>query len=541
MVGVNISWPACLKDKLTFTRFTVQSLQGLHSKVVVMGAVSNPKIQKLLKKYRSISLLEKTKAVLEWDLNVNLPPKASRARARQIAFITQLLTRHWQDPQLRKLIEEAAAGREKLTPIEKAILRNLEYQAQLYFKVPAKIIVERARVTAKAFPVWKKAKEESRFQDFAPYLQRIVWLSQEIAQYLGYEDNPYDALLNLYEPQLRSKGCEEIFSQLQPALTKLLTRIQNSPQYSRAHQQKALFEQFTYPQATQRKLALFVLRRMGYDLKAGRLDSSAHPFTIDFSPTDVRITIWFRRNDLRSSLMAAMHEGGHALYEQGIPPELEQTPLESGVSLGIHESQSRFWENQVGRSLAWGSFLFPILEASFANFPRVELQDFLLYLNWVEPGLIRVEADEVTYNLHIILRFELENALINEQIKVEDLPEMWREKMQKYLGVEPTHAAEGILQDVHWSLGYLGYFPTYTLGNLYAAQFAQTMREEIDLEELLSRGELSPLLNWLREKIHRHGSTYWPQELCQRVTGQKLQPHFFLEYLQHKFQQIYEY
>jgi len=501
--------------------------------------IRNKKVERLVEKYREISLLGKVSAVLGWDLNVNLPPKGSEGRAAQTAYLTALIADKWLDKEFRKLLEDVNKTKSKLNLEEEAIVRNLNYRGKLYFKVPKKTIVEQSEVTSKAFMVWKEAKKNDKFKDFEPHLKKIVKLNQIIAEHLGYKDNKYDALLDLYEPGLTVKFCKKIFGKLQPELTKTLKKVQKSKNYDRVGD--LVDGRLSYPEQDQKRIAFFALRRMGYDLDAGRMDVSPHPFTETLGRQDVRLTTRYHENDFRESFTASMHEAGHGVYEQGVKDEYDLTPLEGGVSLGIHESQSRFWENQLGRSYEFIKFITPIFHAFYAEqLSKVSTNTLYALFNQVKPSLIRVEADEVTYNLHIILRFELENDLINYKLLVKDLPEVWRAKMKRYLGIVPETDREGVLQDVHWSYGAMGYFPTYTLGNLYAAQITATMRKELDLEDLAERGELGTILTWLRSNIHQYGSLYWPDELIKKVTGKGLDPNYFLRYINKKYSKIYQ-
>lgn len=504
-----------------------------------MKGIKSRNIKKLLEYYREISLLGKIEAVLGWDLNVNLPSKASEERALQSAYLTGITTDKWLNPEFRNLLEETLAQKDELNFPEQAILRNLERGAKFYFRVPKEIIIATSKTTSEAFIVWREAKRKNQFSEFLPYFKKVVELNQIIAAHLGSKKNLYDALLDLYEPGLTAAFLEDVFNKLQPTLTKMSNKIR----LAKDSKQRILLisDQLNYPESDQRQLAIFALKKMGYDLQSGRMDVSPHPITTGLGRFDIRITNRFKESDFRESLMIALHETGHALYEQGINPEYNGTPLEGGISLGVHESQSRFWENQVGRSREFLEYLTPIFQAFYQEqLADVGSETIIRSFNEVKSGLIRVEADEVTYNLHIILRFELENALINNKIKVENLPEIWRAKMKKYLGVVPETDQEGVLQDVHWSYGNFGYFPTYTLGNLYAAQFTAKMKEELNLPELLKRGELGTILSWLRENIHQHGSLYWPEELVQKVTGEKLNPQYFLDYIESKYSQIYK-
>ncbi len=492
----------------------------------------------LLTAYKEISLLNKINSLLGWDLNVNLPEKGAEERAQQTAYLTKLISDKWLDEEFKDLVEESDESDKSLSEEERAMVRNLKHEGKFYFKVPQKVIVEFSEETSKAFMAWQKAKKEDNFKDFEPHLKKLVKLNQLIADHLGFKENKYDALLDLFEPGLTTKEVAAVFNELQPELTMLLKNIQKSKTYN--INPDLIDGTRTYPVDDQRQLSLFVLRRMNYDLDAGRMDVSSHPFTDTLGAFDVRITNRYKSTDFIESIMVAMHEGGHALYEQGIEPEYSVTPLEGGVSLGIHESQSRFWENQIGRSEAFAKFLTPILHAFYPEaLSDFGAETFYRAFNQVKPGLVRVEADEVTYNLHIALRFEIEQGLVNDKMNAADLPEIWRAKMEKYLGVVPDTDREGVLQDVHWSHGMMGYFPTYTLGNLYAAQFTDTMEKEFNLNDLIEKGELGTVLSWLRTNIHQYGGLYWPKELVKKVTGKPLNAKYFTDYLRKKYTALY--
>ncbi len=425
----------------------------------------NKTVCDLLDYYKEIALIGSIESVLGWDLSVNLPPKASEERAEQAAYLTKLASDKWLNEGFRKLLEDATKEIERLGNEEAAIVRNLNHSAKFYHKVPQDIIIEFSKTSSMAFMAWQKAKEQDNFKEFEPHLTKMVSLNQIVAKHIGYKSNPYDALLDLYEPGLTAANGRRIFGKLQPELTSILKKILKSKTYKDKSLDNLTVDK-NYPVELQKQISLFVLRKTGYDLEAGRMDISSHPFTSSLGRHDVRITNRYKANDFRESIMIALHEGGHALYDQGVNEKYEYTPLDGGVSLGIHESQSRFWENQMGRSLEFMQYLSPVLHAFFPE----QLKDtgdekLFRFFNRVTPSLIRTEADEVTYNLHIALRFELEEALVNDKVKVKDLPGIWREKMKKYLGVVPAADREGVLQDVHWSHGPMGYFPTYTLGN----------------------------------------------------------------------------
>lgn len=496
--------------------------------------IKNTSIKKVLEKYKAFSLLTKVNAVLDWDTNVNLPSKGAETRGKQSALITEYITNFWLDPQIKEVLEQLED--KNLTHEESAILRNLKHMGAYYYKVPKALILEKAEATTKAFMVWQKAKQDNSFSDFQTYLQKNVDLDIQIAEHLGYESNPYDALLNLYEPQLTAQFVETIFKSLRKEQVQLLRKILDSKNYD--SQNTSVSSSDVYETMQQEKLCKYVLNLMDYSLDEGRLDISAHPFTNSLGRYDVRITTHYHPNDFKPALSSTIHEAGHALYELGVDPDYDMTPLEGGVSMAIHESLSRFWENQIGRNPIFLKFLLPHIQKTFPH-KAFEFNQLVRSMNEVKQSLIRTEADEVTYNLHIMLRFEIENDLINKKIEVKDLPEIWQTKMRDYLVIMPKNDREGVLQDVHWSYGSFGYFPTYALGNLYAAQFAATMKKSINIDEFLSTGNLKPILEWLRKNIHVHGSLKWPKELVHEVTGEELNPKYFLDYLNEKYRRIY--
>jgi carboxypeptidase Taq len=381
-----------------------------------------------------------------------------------------------------------------------------------------------------------EARQKSDFSIFAPHLKTIVALKKEEADYLGYEASPYDALLDAYEPGLTVAQVAPLFASLKTPLVALLKKIKGAPVSPSDD-----FLHLYYAPERQLAFGQRVLEAMGYNARNGRQDISAHPFTTSFHPTDVRITTRVDEHDLLSSLFSSIHEGGHALYDQGLNPDYFGTPLGEALSLGIHESQSRLWENGIGRSKAFWKYFYPVLQKTFPEaLQKIDMENFYAAINIVRPSLIRVEADELTYNLHIMLRFEIERALMEENLPVEALPTLWNEKMKEYLGVVPDSDADGVLQDVHWSGGAIGYFPTYTLGNLYSVQFLNQAKKEMpDLMSHVEKGNLLPLKTWLNEKIHRWGRSYPSDELVRRVTGEPLNPRYFIEYLTEKFDEIY--
>jgi carboxypeptidase Taq len=478
-------------------------------------------MNELLAKYKEIVLLGNIQGLLGWDTEVNLPVNGSKGRALQSALLTGLIVDRWNDKEFKSLLFKLNKSK-KISLKEKAILRNLNHSAKVYYKVPKKILIKESELTSKAFVVWTKARKENNFNLFAPYLEELLNLSKEISEYLGYKNNPYDALLDLYEPGLTADFCKFIFDKLTPELVNVIKNIKQE-NLSKNKTQISTEEQ--------KKLCIFILEKMGYDFNSGRMDIAPHPFETTLGRHDVRITNRYKKDSFIESLTGAMHEGGHALYEQGVNEKFEYTPLDHGVSLGIHESQSRFWENIIGRSQEFAIY--------FASKVNISSKDLFKLTNYVKPGFIRVEADEVTYNLHIALRFEIENDLINGKIEVKDLPEVWNSKMKKYLGIVPKNNSMGVLQDVHWAHNSFGYFPTYTLGNLYGAQWRTFMKKELDINKLVREGNFKPILSWLRKNIHQHGSLYYPEELVKKVTGENLNPDYFLNYIKEKYQIVY--
>ncbi|HSW88297.1 MAG TPA: carboxypeptidase M32 [Candidatus Saccharimonadales bacterium] len=501
--------------------------------------ITNPTVKKLLEHYKEISMLVKIKGLLEWDLNVNLPTKAGPERGIQTAYLAEKITDLWYVPEFREaLVETQHIASLHLNPEEQAIVRNLSYSAKYYYNIPKEIIIQKEKLTSEAFPVWNKTKENNDYKSFFPYLKEIIEITKLEAKHLGYKDNPYDALLDLYEPGNTAKFCETTFGKLKKELIILLKKIQ--PACRQAGASQLINDNLLYSKLGQKRLSHFLMRRMGFDFEAGRLDESPHPFTQGLNRHDIRATTRFKDKDFIEPILSTIHETGHALYEQGVDIEYTGTPLEYGVSLGIHESLSRFWENMVGKDPKFLHFLTPILQSTYPKqLGMVSEDEMIQQVNMVQPSLIRIQADEVTYSLHIILRFEMENELLNGKLRPEDAAEAWKAKSKELLGIEPTTDSDGIMQDVHWTYGAIGYFPAYALGNLYGAQFLSAMRKEVDVDKELSQGNLLPIKGWLDVNIHKHGSLYFPDDLVKKVTGKSLDPQYFVDYLNKKYSKIY--
>jgi carboxypeptidase Taq len=430
---------------------------------------------------------------------------------------------------------EKLETRDDLEEKDRASLRVVGKAYRRHKAIPPSFYEEYAIAASRSQSAWEEAKAKSDFGLFKDHLEKMVDYARKFAEYYGYDDSPYDALIEEFEPGMTSAELKQIIEPLREELAPFIKRLVDE-----GTRPEDGFIRDSFPEQMQRELSLKALGAMNYDFEAGRLDKAVHPFTTTIGPGDVRVTTRFLPNNLFSGLSSSMHEGGHALYDQGIGDDLQWSGIGEGASFGIHESQSRLWENLVGRSREFWQYFAPIVGQVIPKLSSISAEKLYRAINIVEPSLIRVEADEVTYNLHIMLRFELEEGLISGRINVADLPDLWRDAMDRYLGVVPEDDASGVLQDVHWSSGLFGYFPSYMLGNLYSAQFfASALKDIPDLKDKISRGELSALLEWLRDRIHRHGKMYEPKELIERVTGAKPTGAYFMRYIVDKYTEIY--
>jgi carboxypeptidase Taq len=499
---------------------------------------TNGALTSLKSRLATIQDLEGATAMLSWDQQTYMPPGGAPARAEQLATLSRLGHELLVAPETGALLDQAA--QEMATEAgsdDAALVRVARRDYEKAVKLPPDLVAELARTRAMAQEVWARARASNDYAAFAPWLTRIIELTRQVAECLGYQDRLYDALLDQYEPGTTTAQVAAMFAELKPGLIGLLKRI---GERGKSIDDSVLHGE--YDEQQQREFSERIVRALGYDFTRGRQDKAVHPFCTSFSCDDVRITTRFDPRFIAQALLASAHEAGHGMYEQGIPAEFERTPLRAGASLGVHESQSRLWENLVCRSRGFWERFFPELKSVFPNaLTDSDPEQFYRALCKVTPSLIRVEADEVTYNLHILLRFELENDLLEDRLSVADAPAAWNAKMQEYLGLTPPDDTHGILQDIHWSHGIMGYFPTYSIGNLLSAQLWEKATAEIPgLPEQITRGEFAPLLGWLREKIHRHGRKYLPNELIQQVTGEPLQSGSYLRYLTAKYSELYQ-
>jgi carboxypeptidase Taq len=492
----------------------------------------------LLARMADLRGLQGAIAILSWDQETYLPPRGARARGEHLSTLQGLLHEKLTAPELGDALAavEAAEGQ---PPDGGAMLGVLRFERDRALGIPARLVRELAAAQSAALVAWREAREASAFPIFAPHLERLLALRREMADALlptlargpapGPDPERYDALLEGYEEGMRVARLEPLFEKLAGWLVPLVHRLASSTPPSDPLAGRR------FDGEAQWSFSLELLDAMGFERDAGRLDRSVHPFTISADPGDVRLTTRICEELPCSSVFSALHEGGHGLYEQGLPAETRRTSLCAAASMGLHESQSRLWENLVGRSLPFWRHFYPRMQARFPALADVSLVDFHRSVNRVQRSLIRVEADEVTYNLHIALRFELELALLRGRLAVKDLPAAWNDRTQALLGLRPARDAEGVLQDIHWAWGELGYFPTYTIGNLYAASlFAAARREVPRLEEEVAAGRLLPLRDWLRERVHRVGRALPAEEIVRRATGRGLCDDDFRAYLEAK-------
>lgn len=495
-------------------------------------------LSELKSQLAEITYLGQAAGLLGWDQHTYMPPGGAEGRAEQLSVLGKIVHERFTSDEIGRLLDGAERETASLDEdsLDHQLVRMTRYDYDLARKLPSDFVAESARTTSMAQTVWAEARKNDDFPAFSPWLAKNLDLAKRTVDYYGYDEHPYDALLNLYEPKMKTGEVQALFDQVRPvvvALVKAVVEKGEPVDTSILHR--------SYPEDAQEAFAKKVVAAFGYDFNRGRLDRTVHPFASSFGRGDCRITTRYDANFLPMALMGTMHEAGHAMYEQNVGEDLAGTPLEAGCSNSVHESQSRLWENLVGRSEAfWKSYYKPLAE----QFPESVMagEESTLYraLNCVSPSLIRVEADEVTYNLHIILRFEMEKDLLTGKITVDEAPAAWNAKMQDYLGIAPPTNREGVLQDVHWSMGGMGYFPTYSLGNFLSVQLFDTAtKANPAIGDQIAAGEFSGLFQWLKENVWRYGRRYFPQELIKKATGRPLETGPYIQYLKTKFGKIY--
>jgi carboxypeptidase Taq len=492
-------------------------------------------IEELKKEFTDITRLNHIYSLLGWDEQVNLPKGSFGGRAEQKGLMSKIVHERLISDKIGKLIKEA----EKLTDlslVDSATLREAKRDYEQEVKLPTELVEEISKTSSHGYIKWVEARKKNDFSIFQPLLEKLVGLKIQVAEKLDTHPDPYSTLIDLYEPGATYDWIANIFNKSKESLNRIIKKLNNSsdkPDFSILTQK--------WDENKQWDFSIEVIKGLNYDFDRGRQDKSVHPFTTSLSSSDTRFTTRIDENFVSTCIFGSIHECGHALYDMGFMEEIHDSVLANGCSMGIHESQSRMWENMVGRSIEFWKYFYPKLKISFPNnLWDKNIEEFYRSINTVQHSLIRVEADEVTYGMHIILRFELERDIIEGKVQVSELPDLWNEKMEDLLGLVPPTNSDGLLQDVHWSGGSFGYFPTYFLGNLYGAQFYNTaLKQHPTLPKEYEKGNFSNLLSFLRENIHQYGRIYQARDLVKRVTGEDLNPDYFIEYLEKKFYQIY--
>jgi carboxypeptidase Taq len=500
--------------------------------------------KKLLEKTKNIATLSSAAAILHWDMETMMPPKGIKLRSLQLAMLSRLGHRMSTDPEIGRLLEEAMKHPEygKLNSVHKRNLYLIKKHYDEQTKLPEELVVETSKQEAITIDTWKKSKAAKDFLKFKPELEKLVNLKKQAAEILmkvKETATPYDAMIDIFEPKMTSESISKVFKELREGLTSLLRKCEASTK-----QPDTPLLKRRLPIETQQKIGKLLVEFIGYDTESnesgGRIDETEHPFTTGYYD-DVRITTHYHKNKFASSIFSILHEGGHALYEQNLKSEWMFQPVGEACSMGIHESQSRFVENIVGRSREFWIYFLPKLKSLAGNvLSDVDLDDFVHAINQIKPSKIRIEADEVTYGLHIIIRFNLERDLFADKITIDELPQIWNESYRQYLGVDVEDDSEGVMQDTHWASGYYGYFPSYALGNIYSGQILASMEKDIrDWREQISNGDFRNVKQWLVKNVHRQGNLYNPPDFIKNLTGRELTVDYYLNYLQKKYSSLY--
>lgn len=489
-------------------------------------------LAKLNARLADINALNAANAIMDWDHQCYMPKGGARARGEHQASLSRMAHELFVADETKTLLDKAKAetsGDEDTEAMLRVVSRDLEIST----KLPSSLVAEKSKLSAQGHEDWVEARSTDDFSKFAPILEKLIELAQKEAECLGYSDHIYDALTDQYEEGASKKYWDGMFDTIRQPLVDLVAKIKEKPAPDDS------FLTGDFPASAQSDFSHKLVRAIGFDLDRGRIDVAAHPFCTGWSIGDIRLTTRYQ-NFLNTSIFGTLHEAGHGMYEQGTPKKWDLTPLAGGVSLGVHESQSRTWENLVGRSRPFWDHFYGELQVTFPAFQSISQDAYYRAINRVEPSLIRVEADEVTYNLHIMIRFELECALLEGSVKVKDLPEAWNEKYRAYLGIVPPSDANGCLQDVHWSAALMGYFPTYSMGNILSYQFWEKLEADLgDVNAMMAKGDFAPILGWLQTKIYSQGKKYKPQDLVKRVCGEPLNAEPYNRRISAKYSELY--
>ena len=478
-------------------------------------------------------LIDSTLAIIHWDLETEAPKKGVELISQMIGYLSLKSYEIFTSKEFLELLEFLNKNKENLPLIERKEIDEISEEVDKIKKIPALEYKEYSELTAKAQSIWEEAREKNDFNLFKGSLEKIFYLNKKFIGYRTGGEIHYDHILGDYEKGMTVQKLDEFFSALKKEIVPLLKKITDKKKnFEKNMAGKVEIEK-------QKEFSKYLAEYLGFDFERGVISQSAHPFTLTVDKDDVRLTTRYIEELPMSSIFSTIHEAGHGIYEQGIEDSLKETVLADGTSMGIHESQSRFYENIIGRSKEFWQGLMPELEKKYEYLKGVDLEDFHKGINSVQPSLIRVEADELTYSLHIMLRYEIEKGIFSEEYKIEELPKIWNLKMEEYLGITPKNDSEGVLQDVHWSCGLIGYFPSYALGNAYSAQIYNEMKKHLDIEKLLLEGDLEKIKSWLNEKIHKFGKLKSPKEIIKEVTGEDLNPQYYIDYLKEKYTKIY--
>ena len=492
--------------------------------------------QEFISRVKDIHRIGALQGHLGWDQETIMPPNGAQSRGEILSWLAKEQHLRITDPLLGELVDKLSKN-QGLNQDQKSNVKEIKRRFEKASKLPSEFVAEFAKTKSAALLAWQQARSESNFDLFRDTLQKLIDMTKQKIEFYGIETTPYDVLLDEFEVGMTVNDYDPLFDGLKQRLVPLLHKIMKAKEVT---PDPVLPEEMTFSIEGQTEFCTKVSNAMGFDFEGGRMDISTHPFSAGLWPGDTRFTTRFDEKDPFSCLYAVMHETGHALYEQGLSREHSFTPRGDAVSLGVHESQSRFWENQIGRTPSFWHVALPWFKQQFPDSPDWTPEDLNKIANSVTPGFIRVEADEVTYNLHVMLRYEIEKQIFNENLSVDDLPKLWNSMFEEWFGLEVPNDTKGCLQDIHWSMGAFGYFPTYTLGNLYASQLLQAMSDDLgDIDTIIESGDWSSLLDWLRPRIHEEGSKWTPSELIENATGIPPSPEPFLNYVEEKYSKLY--